>query len=128
LKRLRRGQAPPCQGCKRFLDRIWNLAETRIPGDDSYSGANESAVHRAIKKVGDDIESMKFNTAIATLMALVNAFYEKTPSRGDIKALLTLLSPFAPHIAEELWEIQGFAGLPQSVMAVRRGKDNRGGA
>ena len=54
---------------------------------------------------------MKFNTAIATLMALVNEFYEKAPSRGDIKALLALLSPFAPHIAEELWEIQGFGGM-----------------
>jgi leucyl-tRNA synthetase len=99
------------KGCKRFLDRIWNLSETRLNGDDCYSPANESAVHRAIKKVGDDIESMKFNTAIATLMALVNEFYDKTPSRGDIKALLTLLSPFAPHVAEELWEIQGFEGF-----------------
>jgi leucyl-tRNA synthetase len=99
------------KGCKRFLDRIWNLAETRLSGNDSYSEANERTVHRAIKKVGDDIESMKFNTAIATLMALVNEFYERAPSRGDIKTLLTLLSPFAPHIAEELWEIQGYGGL-----------------
>ena len=99
------------KGCKRFLDRVWNLAETRLSGDVSYSQANERAVHRAIKKVGDDIESMKFNTAIATLMALVNEYYDKAPSRGDIKALLTLLSPFAPHIAEELWEIQGFGGF-----------------
>jgi len=99
------------KGCKRFLDRVWNLSETRLTGDDSYSEANERAIHRAIKKVGDDIESMKFNTAIATLMALVNDFYDKAPSRGDIKALLALLSPFAPHIAEELWEIQGFKGL-----------------
>ncbi len=99
------------KGCKRFLDRIWNLSETRVSGNDSYSEANEAAVHRAIKKVGDDIENMKFNTAIATLMALVNDFYEKTPSRGDIKALLALLTPFAPHVAEELWEIQGFKGL-----------------
>ena len=99
------------KGCKRFLDRIWNLAETRLSGDDSFSESNERAVHRAIKKVGDDIECMKFNTAIATLMALVNTFYEKAPSRGDIKALLALLSPFAPHIAEELWEIQGFGGF-----------------
>jgi leucyl-tRNA synthetase len=99
------------KGCKRFLDRIWNLAETRLSGDGSYSEHNERAIHRAVKKVGDDIESMKFNTAIATLMALVNEFYDKTPSRGDIKTLLTLLSPFAPHIAEELWEIQGFGGF-----------------
>lgn len=100
------------KGCKRFLDRIWNLSETRVAGNDSYSEANESAIHRAIKKVGDDIESMKFNTAIATLMALVNEFYDNgKASRGDIKALLTLLSPFAPHVAEELWEIQGFDGF-----------------
>jgi leucyl-tRNA synthetase len=99
------------KGCKRFLDRIWNLAETRLMGGEEYSEANERAVHRAIKKVGSDIEGMKFNTAIATLMALVNDFYDKTPSRGDIKALLALLSPFAPHVAEELWEIQGFGGF-----------------
>ena len=99
------------KGCKRFLDRIWNLAEKRISGSDDYSTSHEKAIHKAIKKVGDDIESMKFNTAIATLMALVNDFYDTKPSRGDIKALLTLLSPFAPHIAEELWETQGFSGM-----------------
>ncbi|MDR2357669.1 MAG: leucine--tRNA ligase [Oscillospiraceae bacterium] len=99
------------KGCKRFLDRVWNLAEGQPGGGDVYSAAHERAVHRAIKKVGGDIEAMKFNTAIATLMTLVNDFYEAPPSRGDIRALLTLLSPFAPHIAEELWEIQGFGGL-----------------
>jgi leucyl-tRNA synthetase len=99
------------KGCKRFLDRVWNLSETRLGGDETYSAGNERAIHRAIRKVGEDIESMKFNTAIATLMALVNDFYDKDPSRGDIKALLTLLSPFAPHIAEELWEIQGFGKM-----------------
>ncbi len=99
------------KGCKRFLDRIWNLAENRIDGDGSYSEANEKEVHRAIKKVGEDIENLKFNTAIAAMMSLVNQFYDHAPSRGDIKALLTLLSPFAPHIAEELWEKQGFEGL-----------------
>ncbi len=98
------------KGCKRFLDRIWNLAETRIDGPETCSHANEAAVHRTIKKVGEDIEAMKFNTAIAAMMGLVNAFYENAPSRGDIKALLLLLSPFAPHIAEELWERQGFEG------------------
>ena len=98
------------KGCKRFLDRVWNLAEVPLSGD-SYSKANESEIHKAIKKVGEDIESMKFNTAIATLMSLVNTFYESQPSRGDIKTLLVLLSPFAPHIADELWEIQGFKGM-----------------
>ncbi|NLH00644.1 MAG: leucine--tRNA ligase [Clostridiales bacterium] len=97
------------KGCKRFLDRVWNLAEAPLEGD-GYSQANESEIHKAIKKVSEDIESMKFNTAIATLMSLVNTFYENKPTRGDIKALLLLLSPFAPHIADELWEIQGFEG------------------
>ena len=97
------------KGCKRFLDRIWNLAENRLEGDN-YSKANESEIHKAIKKVGEDIESLKFNTAIATLMALVNTFYENKPTRGDMKALLLMLSPFAPHIVEELWELQGFKG------------------
>ena len=99
------------KGCKRFLDRIWALGEKRIEGDDSFSAANEKAMHRCIKKVSEDIESMKFNTAIAAMMTLLNQFAEHAPSRGDMKALLALLSPFAPHIAEELWEIQGFGGL-----------------
>ena len=64
-----------------------------------------------MKKVGEDIENMKFNTAIAALMSLVNQFYEHKPSRGDVRALLQMLSPFAPHIAEELWEHQGFEGM-----------------
>ena len=99
------------KGCKRFLDRIWALAEKRIEGDEGYSAANEKELHRCIKKVSEDIENMKFNTAIAAMMTLVNQFYEHAPSRGDIKTLLVLLSPFAPHMAEELWEIQGFEGI-----------------
>ncbi|MBQ4382010.1 MAG: class I tRNA ligase family protein, partial [Oscillospiraceae bacterium] len=98
------------KGCKRFLDRVWNMADAPIPGKDTLSHENEVLVNRTIKKVTEDIDEMKFNTAIASLMAMVNTFSEKKPSRGDIKALLTLLSPFAPHIAEELWEKQGFAG------------------
>jgi len=97
------------KGCKRFLDRIWNLAEAPLEGD-SFSKANEAEIHKAIKKVGEDIENMKFNTAIATLMSLVNTFYENKPTRGDIKALILMLSPFAPHFADELWEIQGCKG------------------
>ena len=97
------------KGCKRFLDRVWNLAEASLDGD-GISAAHELAIHRAIKKVGADIENLKFNTAIATLMSLVNDFYGTKPSKCDIKTLLTLLSPFAPHIAEELWEYQGFKG------------------
>ena len=102
------------KGCKRFLDRIWNLAEKPVEGKDEISSPHELVIHRAIKKVGSDIENLKFNTAIATLMALVNDFYETPPSRGDIKVLLTMLSPFAPHIAEELWEKQGFEGYAAS--------------
>jgi len=102
------------KGCKRFLDRVWNLSEKYIEGSDEISATHEMSIHRAIKKVGGDIENMKFNTAIATLMALVNDFYDKPPARGDIKILLTLLSPFAPHIAEELWESQKFANYAAS--------------
>ncbi|MCL2662456.1 MAG: leucine--tRNA ligase [Oscillospiraceae bacterium] len=102
------------KGCKRFLDRVWNLAEAKIEGratsNEDLSKEHETAVHRAVKKVGCDIEVLKFNTAIATLMALVNEFYITKPNRMEIKLLLTLLSPFAPHIAEELWELQCFEG------------------
>ena len=98
------------KGCKRFLDRVWNLATDREHTGDEYSKANEAAVHKAIKKVSDDIEAMKFNTAIATLMSLVNDFYANGASRGDMKALLLMLSPFAPHICEELWEMAGYGG------------------
>ena len=97
------------KGCKRFLDRVWNLSEMEHTGED-YSAANEAAVHKAIKKVNEDIEAMKFNTAIAALMALVNDYYANGASRGDMKALLLMLSPFAPHICEEMWERMGFAG------------------
>ncbi len=96
------------KGCKRFLDRVWNLTE-QITQEKGYSKANESAIHKAIKKVSGDIEAMKFNTAIATLMALVNDFYANGCSRGDFQGLLLMLSPFAPHVADELWESLGFA-------------------
>ena len=96
------------KGCKRFLDRVWNLAEN-LTEEAGYSKANESAVHKTIKKVSDDIEAMKFNTAIAALMALVNDFYQNGCSKGDYAALLLMLSPFAPHMVEELWETLGFA-------------------
>ena len=75
-----------------------------------YSTANEGCIHRTIKKVSQDIEAMKFNTAIAALMAMVNDFYANGCSKGDYKALLLLLSPFAPHMVEELWENVGFGG------------------
>ena len=96
------------KGCKRFLDRVWNLSEN-LTDEAGYSKANESAVHKTIKKVSDDIEAMKFNTAIAALMALVNDFYANGLTKGDLRTLLLLLSPFAPHMVEELWESLGFA-------------------
>ena len=98
------------KGCKRFLDRVWNLATEQEHVGDEYSKANEADVHKAIKKVSEDIEAMKFNTAIAALMALVNDFYANGASRGDMKALLLMLSPFAPHMCEELWEMAGYGG------------------
>jgi leucyl-tRNA synthetase len=94
------------KGCKKFLDRVWNLYEKVTPGTE-YSAENEAAIHKAIMKVSTDIEAMKFNTAIATLMSLVNDFYAKGLNLADYKALLLMLSPFAPHLCEELWEMSG---------------------
>ena len=98
------------KGCKRFLDRIWNLADQVQPGE-AYSKDNEALLHKTIKKVSDDIESMKFNTAIAALMTLTNQFYDKGVNQAEFRTLLQLLSPFAPHIADELWEKFGFEGM-----------------
>ena len=97
------------KGCKRFLDRVWNLAEA-CSDSLEYTPAHEGSIHKAIKKVSSDIEAMKFNTAIATLMALVNDFSASGCTKGDMKTLLLMLSPFAPHMVEELWEMLGFAG------------------
>ncbi|MCR4770702.1 MAG: leucine--tRNA ligase [Oscillospiraceae bacterium] len=99
------------KGCKRFLDRIWNLGERVSGGGKGYSRNNEASIHRTIKKVSEDIDAMKFNTAIAAMMSLVNEFYDKGADRDDFCALLRLLSPFAPHIAEELWQLQGQKGM-----------------
>ena len=98
------------KGCKRFLDRIWNLAD-QVKGGGTYSKDNEALVHKTIKKVSDDIENMKFNTAIAALMTLTNQFYDKGVNRAEFQTLLLLLSPYAPHIVEELWERFGLEGM-----------------
>ncbi|MBQ9492587.1 MAG: leucine--tRNA ligase [Oscillibacter sp.] len=96
------------KGSKRFLDRVWNLAEAASASGD-VTPANEPALHRTIKKVTEDINDLKMNTAIAAMMTLVNELTSNGASRGDMRVLLLLLSPFAPHIAEELWERLGFA-------------------
>ncbi|WP_297982040.1 leucine--tRNA ligase [uncultured Oscillibacter sp.] len=96
------------KGSKRFLDRVWNLAEA---AGDSYdvTPANEAILHKTIKKVTDDVDSLKMNTAIAAMMTAVNELTANGVTRGDMKTLLLLLNPFAPHITEELWETLGFA-------------------
>ena len=98
-------------GCHKFLDRVWNLKDMIAEGSE-YSSDMESAMHKTIKKVTEDIEKIKFNTAIAALMALVNDFYKKgSVNKAEYKTLITLLNPFAPHITEELWEMMGFGGV-----------------
>ncbi len=96
------------KGSKRFLDRCWNLMDM---AQDSFevSKKNEAIIHKTIKKVGEDIEALKLNTAIAALMTMVNEFYANGVTRGDLEYLLLLLSPFAPHMVEEMWELLGFA-------------------
>ena len=96
------------KGSKRFLDRVWKLMDMAQP-DENISEGNMAAIHKTIKKVGDDIEDLKLNTAIAAMMALVNDFYAKGLTKGDLEQLLLLLSPFVPHIVEEMWEQLGFA-------------------
>ena len=96
------------KGSKRFLDRVWNLAEN-CSDSAEITPANESIIHKTIKKVTEDIDELKMNTAIAAMMTMVNELSGNGCSRGDIRYLLLLLSPFAPHITEELWEIKGFA-------------------
>ena len=96
------------KGSKRFLDRVWNLAES---ASESYeeSEANQPILHKTIKKVTSDVDDLKLNTAIASLMTMVNEMAANGATRGDMRTLLLLLSPFAPHIVEELWEMLGFA-------------------
>ena len=106
------------KGCKRFLDRVWNLAD-QVTEEEGVSEKNAPIVHKTIKKVTDDIDTLKMNTAIAALMAMVNEFYSNGVSRGDFEALLLMLSPFAPHMVEELWEQKGFAAKHDGKMAMQ---------
>lgn len=90
------------RGCAKFLDRVWNLQTLLVDGNE-YSAKFEKMMHRTIKKVSYDIEDMKFNTAVSTLMTMVNEFYKvKAINKAEFKTLLQLLNPFAPHMTEEL--------------------------
>ena len=98
------------KGCRRFLERVWGLADQIVPGE-GYRPALESEMHRTIKKVGEDIEVLKHNTAIAAMMTLVNDLYAAGgATKDEFATLLVLLNPFAPHITEELWQRCGFEG------------------
>ena len=98
------------KGCRRFLERVWKLQDI-LTEDESYSKDLEIKMHQTIKKVSGDFESLKYNTAIAAMMALINEFYKKNAvTRGELKTLLTLLNPVAPHITEEIWQSAGFEG------------------
>ncbi len=98
------------RGCRRFLDRVWKLSEL-VNGEEGYSAAMETKMHQTIKKVGSDYENLKFNTAIAAMMALLNQFYKNgSVTRGEFRTLLVLLNPVAPHVTEELWQTLGYEG------------------
>ena len=102
------------KGCKRFIDRVWNLQEILVDGDE-YSQNLSSAFHKTIKKVTEDIESLKFNTAIASLMTLINDIYAASSiNRAELATFILLLNPFAPHVTEELWET---CGLGEGIAA-----------
>ncbi len=98
------------KGCRRFLERVWKLQDIVTDGE-GYTSDMEVKMHQTIKKVSNDFENLKYNTAIAAMMALINDFYKKNAvSRGEFRTLLTLLNPVAPHITEEIWQNMGFEG------------------
>ena len=99
------------KGCKRLIERVWNLQEI-VTDSDEYSKELESSFHKTIKKVTEDIENLKFNTAIAALMTLTNQIYDKgSITRKELKTFITLLNPFAPHVTEEMNEALSFGGM-----------------
>ncbi len=99
------------KGCKRFVDRVWALQD-KITDSDDYSEALRSSMHKTIKKVTEDIEAMKFNTAIAAMMSLLNEIYNVgSVTKKEFRDLLIILYPFAPHITEELYQLAGFEGI-----------------
>lgn len=98
------------KGCRRFLDRVWKLQEILVDGDE-YRSAFETKMHQTIQKVSSDFENLKYNTAIAAMMSLLNDFYkEGSINRAEFKTFLILLNPVAPHITEEIWENCGYEG------------------
>jgi len=103
------------KGCKRFLERVWNLSEILADGEQ-YRKELQSAFHKAVKKVSGDIETLKFNTAISTLMALINDIYASgSINKSELRTFLILLNPFAPHITEEMFEAAGFGILNEQT-------------
>ena len=98
------------KGCRRFLDRVWKLQDI-MTDEEGYSADLETKMHQTIKKVSNDFESLKYNTGIAAMMALLNDFYKKNSiTKGELKTLITLLNPVAPHMTEEMWEAIGCEG------------------
>lgn len=98
------------KGCRRFLERVWKLQEIVVEGSD-YTKELESSIHKAIKKVSKDFDTLKFNTGIATLMSLSNEFYDYgSITKKDLETFLILLNPVAPHITEEIWQQVGLEG------------------
>ncbi len=99
------------KGCYKFIEKVWNL-QSIMTDDEGYSPELEKAMHKTIKKVGDDFERMKFNTAIAAMMSLLNDITKKgSITKGEYKTFITLLNPVAPHMTEELWQMLGGEGL-----------------
>ncbi|MBR3738078.1 MAG: class I tRNA ligase family protein, partial [Eubacterium sp.] len=99
------------KGCKRFIDRLWKLQDMTTDSDE-YSSELSSAMHKTIKKVSEDIESMKFNTAIAAVMTLLNQIYDKgSVTKAELRDLLLIVNPFAPHVTEEIWQNMNFGGM-----------------
>lgn len=99
------------KGCKRFVERFWNLQEIVVDGDE-YSEDLEALMHKTIKKVTEDIDNLKCNTAIAAMMTLINKIYEKgSVTKKELKDLTIILNPFAPHVTEEMWDVMNFGGM-----------------
>lgn len=98
------------KGCKRFIEKYWNLQEKVVDGDE-YTPEMETLMHKTIKKVTYDIDNLKANTAIAAMMSLVNELSAKGCNKAELKTLTILLNPFAPHVTEEMWDVMGFGGM-----------------